>query len=125
MAEAEVKINNCEAVPPKDKVIVGDFPTSERQARRWNDYGIALLEQSQYGAAAEAFRRANALAPKDPNPLVSAAIAEMSTERFGPDRDQLRKSAELLDAALPIEPANPRARLLRALVLRSEGRPPD
>jgi len=91
-------------------------------ARRWNDYGIGLLEQAQYGPAAEAFRQASEIDPRDPNPLTSAAIAEMKTERFGPERDQLRKAASLLDRALSIDPTWARARYFKALVLRAEGK---
>ncbi len=91
-------------------------------ARRWNDYGIGLLEQAQYGAAAEAFRQASALDPTDANLLVNAAIAEMRTERFGPEREQLRKAEALLEGALKMAPTSMRARYFRALVLRGFGR---
>jgi Flp pilus assembly protein TadD len=116
MAENEVKI-----LPMSAKNVAGkkDRTTKDVQALRWNDYGIALLEQAQYGPAAEAFRRSAELNPSDPNPLVSAAIAEMKTERFGLDRNQLSKAAELLDAALKLDPNNPRARYIHALLLRS------
>lgn len=116
MAENEVRI-----LPMSAKNAAGkkDRMTKDVQARRWNDYGIALLEQAQYGPAAEAFRRSAELNPSDPNPLVSAAIAEMRTERFGPERNQLAKAAELLDAALKLDPNNPRARYIHALLLRS------
>lgn len=116
MAENEVKILPMSA---KNGAGKKDRLTKDVQARRWNDYGIALLEQAQYGPAAEAFRRAAELSPSDPNPLVSAAIAEMKTERFGLDRNQLAKAAELLDAALKLDPNNPRARYIHALLLRS------
>ena len=116
MAEYEVKILPMSA---KNGAGKKDRTTKDVQARRWNDYGIALLEQAQYGPAAEAFRRAGELNPSDPNPLVSAAIAEMKTERFGPERNQLAKAAELLDAALKLDPTNPRARYIHALLLRS------
>lgn len=115
MAENEVKILPLSAKASFAK----NRSTKDVQARRWNDYGIALLEQAQYGPAAEAFRRAGELDPSDPNPLVSAAIAEMKTERFGPERNQLGKAAELLDAALKLDPNNPRARYIHALLLRS------
>jgi Flp pilus assembly protein TadD len=120
MAEAEVTISSRQDQVRKTEP--PDAVNTEQQARRWNDYGIALLEQSQYGPAAEAFRRAADLNPKDLNPLVSAAIAEMRTERFGLDRNQLRKAAELLDQALKIDPANARARFFHALLMRSQGR---
>ena len=117
MAENEVKILPMTAKASSGKK---DRSTKDVQARRWNDYGIALLEQAQYGPAAEAFRRAAELNPSDPNPFVSAAIAEMRTERFGPERNQLGKAAELLDAALKLDPNNPRARYIHALLLRSQ-----
>lgn len=125
MAESEIKIipvaNGVAA--PKNRPVAKDHESREQQARRWNDYGIALLEQAQYGPAAEAFRRASELNPQDPNPLVSRAVAEMRTERFGLDRNQLLKAAELLEAALKIEPANARARYFHAVVLRAQQKP--
>ncbi len=96
-----------------------------KESRRWNDYGIALLEQAQYGPAAEAFRRAAELDPLDPNPLVSAALAEMRTERFGLDREQLRKARALLDAAMRLDPDRLRTLFYEALVLRAEGKAAD
>ena len=93
-----------------------------KDASRWNDYGIGLLEQSQYGAAAEAFGRASELAPNDPDLMVNTAIAEMKSERFGPEREQFSKAAHLLDCALKIDPAHGRARFFRALVWRGLGK---
>lgn len=126
MAEAEVTIVNPQESPRKKK----NSPPSpsaqkinpELQALRWNDYGIGLMEQAQYGAASEAFRHAAELNPKDPNPLVSAAVAELKTEQFGLVWDQLRKAAQLLDQALKINPNWPRTRFYRALLLRSQGK---
>lgn len=97
--------------------------------KRWNDYGIGLLEQAQYGAAANAFHQASALNSEDPNLLVNIAIAEMRTERFGPELEQFHKAEELLNRALQIPQAeihNPqavaRARFYRALVWRAQGK---
>jgi Flp pilus assembly protein TadD len=118
MAEAEVKLVASDA--PVGKAKAGG-QSVERQERRWNDYGIGLMEQAQYGPAAEAFRRASESAPQDPDPLVSAAVAEFKTERYGPEREQLRKAAALLEAALKLSPKLARARFYHALVLRSEG----
>ena len=120
MARAEVRIR-----PAQERAKLSDSKTAltgEQRARRWNDYGIALLEQAQYGPAAEAFRRAAQLNPEDPNPLVSAAVAEMRTERFGPDLTQLQKAADLLAAALKLDPSNGRTRYVHALVLRAQGK---
>ena len=126
MAESEVKIVPVSAAAhARPKVAPKQIINRELQARRWNDYGIALLEQAQYGPAADAFRHASELNPKDLNPLVSAAIAEMKTERFGLERNQLVKAAALLDAALKIDPTNGRARYVHALLLRSQKKPAE
>jgi len=98
------------------------LPFAASASRRWNDYGIALLEQAQYGPASEAFRRASELDPTDPNLLVNAAIAELRTERYGPEREQLRKAATLLDRALRLNPLHARSRYWRAVVLRGGGK---
>jgi Flp pilus assembly protein TadD len=98
-------------------------PTVGRpQWKRWNDYGIGLLEQAQYGAASMAFRRASQLAPENVSLLVNAAIAEMRSERFGPEREQFNKAAALLEEALKIAPDNLRARYFQALVWRGQGK---
>ncbi|MGH9839558.1 MAG: tetratricopeptide repeat protein [Blastocatellia bacterium] len=116
MAEAEIALNSPGKTENPQSAI------GNPQWKRWNDYGIGLLEQAQYGAAAEAFRRASVLVPTDPNLLVNAAIAEMQTERFGPEREQFRKAALLLDAALQLDPQHARARYYRALVWRADGK---
>ncbi|MCI0337079.1 MAG: tetratricopeptide repeat protein [Acidobacteria bacterium] len=116
MAEAETKL----AVGGLVVINRSGSGSGTPEWKRWNDYGIGLLEQAQYGAAAEAFRRASAIVPTDPNLLVNAAIAEMQTERFAPEREQFRKAALLLDAALRIDPQRARARYYRALVWRAD-----
>ena len=124
MAEAEVVIVSPKAAPRKDKGGQSPAPKQnpELEALRWNDYGIGLMEQAQYGPASDAFRRAAELNPKDPNPLVSAAIAEMKTEQFGLVWDQLRKAKELIDRALKVNPGLARTRFYHALLLRSQGK---
>lgn len=91
-------------------------------ARRWNDYGIGLMEQAQYGPASEAFRKAHESDSRDPDYLISAALAELRTERYGPERNQLQKAAQLIKAALKLDPKLARARFYHALVLRGQGR---
>ncbi len=98
------------------------LPFTPSVARRWNDYGIGLLEQAHYGPASEAFRRASEIDPSNPSLLVNAAIAELRTERYGPEREQLRKAAALIDRALKLDPASARSRYWRAVVLRGEGK---
>jgi Flp pilus assembly protein TadD len=122
MTEAEVRVVREDA-----KGISGDKNqtqslTPQAQSRRWNDYGIGLLEQAQYGPASEAFRQASRLDPGNPDLLINCAIAEMRTERYGPEREQLHKAALFLEAALQIAPTLARAHYYRALVLRGEGK---
>jgi Flp pilus assembly protein TadD len=90
--------------------------------KRWNDYGIGLFEQAQYGQAADAFRRASELAPDDPNLIVNIALAEMKTERFGPEHTQYIKAAALLEQTFRLDPQHERARFYRALIWRSDGK---
>lgn len=99
-----------------------DLADAKNLARRWNDYGIALLGQSQYGDSAGAFRRAAEIDPTDSNLLVSAAIAELQTERYGPERSQIAKAEDLLAKALQVEPNNPRAQFYWAIVKRADGK---
>jgi Flp pilus assembly protein TadD len=130
MAQSEVGISDVVTGAARQKARIGDgiiVPSSQggsksALARRWNDYGIGLLEQAQYGPASEAFRRASEIDPSDPNLLVNAAIAELRTERYGPEREQLSKAAVLLDRALKIKPMHARSRYWRAVVLRGYGK---
>ena len=127
MAEAIVKIAPRAASEPPKAASPPAGEAAAHLARRWNDYGIALLEQAQYGPAADAFRRAGELNPADPNLVVNEAVAELRTERYGPERSQLRKAAELIEKAVAIpptkiDPTHARARFYRALIWRSEGR---
>ena len=130
MAEAELQLSSVRPEAPATRSAeLADDATLRLQrellARRWNGYAIALMEQAQYGPAADAFRTAALLDPRDPNPLVSAAAAEMRTERFGQDQHQLRKTAEMIRAALSIDPERPRTLYYQALVLRAQGKPAD
>jgi len=127
MAETEVKLSvgDHAAMSEPSKSAIPHSAFRNPQWKRWNDYGIGLLEQAQYGPAADAFRRASLLAPGDPNLPVNIAIAEMRTERFGPERDQWRKAEAALEEALKLDPANWRTRYFRALVLRGDGKLPE
>jgi Flp pilus assembly protein TadD/nitrate/TMAO reductase-like tetraheme cytochrome c subunit len=136
MAESEVKLvfgtsattaakpASVNAASAKAAPAAAGAPTpGELQARRWNDYGIGLLEQMQYGPAADAFRRASALNAKDSDLLVNASIAEMRTEQFGLARDQIGKAAVLLRRALKLNPTDARARFFNALLMRADRNP--
>lgn len=136
MAESELKLTGAGVVravktsaarvsPPKPQAKTAQQAQTPQQlqARRWNDYGIGLLEQMQYGAASDAFRRAFELNPTDSDLVVNASIAELRTEQYGLERGQIRKAAELLDRALKLNPSDARVRFFRALVARADGRP--
>lgn len=105
----------------------GDATVAEPEidARRWNDYGIGLMEQAQYGPASEAFRKAHEIEPNNPDYLISASVAELRTERYGPERNQLRKAMELIEAALKLNSTLPRARFYHAIILRGQGKHKD
>ena len=126
-ADTELSIGGQQRAGQSAAIRVSEHRASNVEPRtplwkRWNDYGIGLIEQAQYGAASEAFRHASELAPTDANLLVNAAIAEMRTERFGPEREQFKKAAALLEEALKIAPDNLRARFYQALVFRGQGK---
>ena len=126
MAEAELVIVTRKG-KKTDNNTLRNALAREQLSRRWNDYGIGLLEQAQYGQASEAFRRASELNPRDSDVLINAAIAEMRTERYGPEREQLHKAMPLLEKALvlpapKVDPTHARGRFYRALVLRGVGR---
>lgn len=123
MAQAELTLLATQKNKNKSRK---DTLTREQQARRWNDYGIGLLEQAQYGEASDAFLCASELTSQNANFLVSAAIAEMRTERYSPERPQLHKALTLLEKALKLEPdkldpTHARARFFHALALRGMG----
>src|SRR5581483_7509395 len=134
MAETEtrIEVRGQRPIAGDKKQPVPDEQQLTAAAKRWNDYGIGLLEQAQYGQAAEAFRRAAELDPHDPNLLINAAMAEYRTERFDSrtaERAQLIKMQELLTRAFAIPQSairNPqsldRARYWQALVWRAEGK---
>jgi Flp pilus assembly protein TadD len=96
---------------------------NEQEAKRWNDYGIGLLEQMQYSQAAFVFKKAAELNPKNADYFVSAAIAELRMERYAfGELNQLKKAEKLLAEALKVAPTLPRARFYQAIVLRAFGK---
>lgn len=97
-------------------------PKKSNDERRWNDYGIALFEQLQFEAAVMAFKEAARLNPKNPDPLINAAISELRTERFSFDLGQVQRARTLLEGALIIDPNSIRAKFFQAIVTRAEGR---
>lgn len=127
MAETVMTIaaHNHQLMSVKHNSAILNLKPDIPQWKRWNDYGIGLLEQAQHAQAAEAFRRAAKLNPADSDLLVNQAIAEMRTEKFSHDREQWRKADGLLDAALLLDPMNWRSRFFKSLALRGDGKLAD
>ncbi len=122
MAEAEMTL----VVNPQIKTdggIAVQSISSIPEWKRWNDYGIGLLEQAQYGAASAAFRRAADLNAENADLLVNAAISELKTERYAhQEKPQLQKAAQLINRAISISPDSLRAKYYRALIWRADGK---
>jgi tetratricopeptide (TPR) repeat protein len=125
MVETKVVLQNGKQFE-NDPKKTEDSAFNEQTARRWNDYGISLLEQLQASEAAAAFRTAMNYDPKNPDYPTSAAIAEMRMERYAFDeRIQLDKGSELLETALRLSPKFSRALFYKALVLRAGSKNTD
>jgi Flp pilus assembly protein TadD len=119
----EIKMPNPTVEMVKTEILLGEKSNQENasNARRWNDYGIGLLGQAQYGEASNAFRKAAEIEPNNPDFCVNAAIAEMQTERFGPEMEQIAKATQLLQKAIKLEPNKPRTNYYWAINRRSLG----
>ena len=84
--------------------------------RRWNNYGIALLEQRQFAAAAEAFGKVIDLDEKyRPFALTNRALALMEIDRWVEAR-------KLINNALALDPLNYRALFQRGRINRVESK---
>ena len=84
--------------------------------RRLNNYGIALLEQRQFAAAADAFAKVALLDEKyRPFALTNRALALMEIDRWVEAR-------KLIDNALELDPDNYRALFQRGRINRVESR---
>jgi tetratricopeptide (TPR) repeat protein len=81
---------------------------------RWNNYGIALLDASQYEAAVQAFQHVADLRPDYADAYTNMALVEISWERYNDAKPHLAKALSLL-------PGDPRALYYRALVERNAG----
>ncbi|MDE3105821.1 MAG: tetratricopeptide repeat protein [Acidobacteriota bacterium] len=81
---------------------------------RWNNYGIALLDAQQYGAAVRAFSQVARLRPEYADAYTNMAIVQIQWEKY----DDARVN---IDKALALQPASARTLYYRALVERNEG----
>jgi tetratricopeptide (TPR) repeat protein len=93
---------------PENKTAVPDW-------RRWNNYGIALFDQKQYPLAIEAFTHAAELDEKyRPMALVNCAMSYIELEQYD-------EAANILDAVVKANPANPRALFQQARIMIKRG----
>jgi tetratricopeptide (TPR) repeat protein len=83
--------------------------------RRWNNYGIALIDQKQYPVAIDAFIRAAALDEK------YRATAQVNQAIGLIELDQYNRAAQLLNAVVKSNPENMRALFQQARVFIRRG----
>jgi tetratricopeptide (TPR) repeat protein len=81
---------------------------------RWNNYGIALINQLQYAQAIAAFEHVVKLRPDYPDAYTNVALANFRNERYDAAMESLNKALELA-------PGDARAVFYRASILRQEG----
>jgi tetratricopeptide (TPR) repeat protein len=88
--------------------------------QRWRAYGVALFDQQQFEAAAQAFEQAHVLAAvgsaDEAASCVDLALAYMRMERAVTPQATLSKANECITRALEIAPKDGRARFYRALL---------
>lgn len=93
-----------------EKALTGDNP----DWMRWNNYGIALLDQQQYAASVNAFEQVTKLRPDYADAYTNIAVVELPWEKYNSARAALRKALEL-------DPGNARALYYLALIERNDG----
>ena len=96
-----------------------NHPSPQQQAgqptwMRWNNAGIALLDQLQYGAAVNAFAHVVRLVPQQTDGYINVALTEIAWEKYASARVALRK-------ALAMHPTDARALFYRAQLERRSG----
>jgi lipoprotein NlpI len=110
MAHAEKSLNIGDNLPEDVN------PKAMPDWRRWNNYGIALLDQRQFAASSEAFTKASELDEKyRPFALTNRALALMEIDRWVEAR-------KLIDKALEMDPLNYRAIFQRGRINRVESK---
>ncbi|MGB8510793.1 MAG: multiheme c-type cytochrome, partial [Pyrinomonadaceae bacterium] len=104
--EYTMRVGDNVALMPSDAGAKGVVP----DWRRWNNYGIALLDNRQYALASDAFARVAELDETyRPMALVNRALALIELDRWD-------DGAQLVDAALAINPNLARALFQRARI---------
>jgi tetratricopeptide (TPR) repeat protein len=90
------------------------LPTDNPDWMRWNNLGIAYLDQSQYGGAIEAFSEVVKLRPDYQDAYTNIGLTDIAWEKYGSARASLTR-------ALALGPDNARALYYMALVEREAG----
>ena len=99
---------------------IGDNPASAPDPAdnpdwmRWNNLGIAYLDQAQYSEAIHAFGEVVKLRPDYADGYTNIGVTDISWEKFGSARTAI-------ETALKIRPGNARATFYHALVERRDG----
>jgi tetratricopeptide (TPR) repeat protein len=113
MASAEYLMRVGDNAP----VPAGEIPKNAMPDwRRWNNYGIALIDQKQYPLAIDAFIHAAALDDK------YRATAQVNQAIGLIELDQYDRAASLLDSVVQSNPENMRALYQQARVFIRRGR---
>jgi tetratricopeptide (TPR) repeat protein len=99
---------------------VGENATAGAEAKdnlewmRWNNFGIALLDQAQYAEAKDAFTEVLKLRPDYGDAYTNLGVVYLQWERYA-------DAAESLKKALAMMPGDARALYYNALVERNQG----
>jgi tetratricopeptide (TPR) repeat protein len=84
---------------------------------RWNNFGIALLDQQQFSDAVQAFNQVVKLRPDYTDGFTNIAIADLGWNKFSLAHD-------FADKALQLSPGNARSLYYRALIERNQAAVP-
>ena len=119
VAMSEATVTAQLGASAKDNRAVLSDPSPELY-RRWRAYGVALFDQQQYEAAAQAFSQARLFAkpatPEEAAVCVDLALAYLRLERAGQSQTILAQADECLNRALEITPDAARPLYYRALL---------
>jgi Flp pilus assembly protein TadD len=101
---------------------VGDNPGNpapdDKEWMRWNNYGIALLDQRQFASSVSAFEKVAALRPDYADGFTNLGIANIAYEKY-------EAANEALTQALRISSDNPRAWFYQGQLYRFQGKLPE
>jgi tetratricopeptide (TPR) repeat protein len=97
-----------------DNPVTAPDPQDNPEWMRWNNFGIACLDQLQYADAVNAFAHVVSLRPDYADGYTNIGLTNMVWEKYGSARESLAK-------ALQLAPDNARALYYMALVERRTG----